>query len=63
MNDLMPSEVVNERRKELLRSGLDQIISDAERWGMVVTVSQKPIMPPAMGRYETVVEIRERMKQ
>ena len=37
---------------------LAQIVRMAAKDGIVVTVEQKPLQPPAMGNYETVVDVR-----
>lgn len=68
MTELNTSEgTTGEQVKELAESGgaqairesLEYIVNFAAAVGFVVTVSQKPLEPLAMGRYESVVEIRK----
>lgn len=44
---------------ETVNIALNATLEFAKRRGLVVTVSQKPCEPLAMGNYETVVEVRQ----
>jgi hypothetical protein len=37
-------------------------VRKAHELGLVVTVGQRPLMPPAMGHYEPVMEVRRARK-
>lgn len=41
------------------KAAFHQLISEAKKERLVITVSQKPLEPLAMGHYETVVEVRK----
>lgn len=49
--------------REVLLADLRKLISDAENFGLVVTVSQVPLQPLAMRNYMTLVEVREVVKR
>lgn len=34
------------------------LVAEAERQGLVLTIEQRPVVPLRMGRYETVVSVR-----
>ena len=36
----------------------EQLVAEAQRAGLVITVEQRPLQPLAMGHYETVVSVR-----
>ncbi len=43
---------------ERIKLMVEQLVKLAAADGFVVTVEQKPLQPPAMGNYETVVDVR-----
>jgi hypothetical protein len=43
---------------ELIELQAKQLVEDAARLGVVVTIEQRPLQPLAMGNYETVVSVR-----
>jgi hypothetical protein len=43
---------------ELIAMQANQLVEDAARLGVVVTIEQQPLLPLAMGHYETVVSVR-----
>lgn len=43
----------------VLQETLKEIVARAESIGLVITITQKPKKPLAMGNYETVVEVRD----
>lgn len=49
---------VNARRRAHYQSLLEGLVGAAAMEGLVITVSQVSNMPPAMGSYETKVEVR-----
>lgn len=40
------------------RNRAEHLVSEAAKHGVVLTVSQAPLKPLAMGNYETVVDVR-----
>lgn len=42
-----------------LQKELERLVGIAQVTGLVVTITQKPKLPLAMGNYETVVEVRD----
>lgn len=42
-----------------LQARVADLVEDAARWGFVVTIEQRPLLPLAMGNYETVCMVRE----
>ena len=47
---------------EAIKNAADHLVALAKSRGVVLTIEQKPLMPPAMGNYETVVSVREARK-
>ncbi len=43
---------------EAVRSSIQNAVDAATAAGMIVTVSQVPLQPFAMGHHETIVEVR-----
>ena len=43
---------------EYYRAHLQHLVDEAAKHGFVLTVEQRPLMPPAMGHIETVVSVR-----
>lgn len=43
---------------DVIKLTLEKLVRVAAQDGFVVTVEQRPLVPLAMGRYETVVEVR-----
>lgn len=45
-------------RLEGLRQRAQELVDMAQAWGLVLTVTQRPLKPLAMGHHETVVDVR-----
>lgn len=51
-----------ERKAEAMRNvraAAAGLVEYAATLGVVLTIEQRPLMPPAMGYYETIVSVRE----
>ena len=47
------------KRIQAVQMAAQQLLDAARAYGLVVTVALEPRMPPAMGRYDMVFDVRE----
>lgn len=45
--------------QEMIKLMIEQAVKAAGEAGFIITVTQKPLQPLAMGNYESVVEVRQ----
>lgn len=45
---------------DIIKERAEQLIEDAQRWGVVVTITLQPLEPLAMGNHKMVAEVTER---
>lgn len=59
--ELNPPEPVTEESKDILaiKFFIEQAIANAELAGYIITVTQQPLQPLAMGNYKSVVDVRK----
>ena len=59
--NLIDTSPDRERAKQIqaVQMAAQQLLDTARAYGLVVTVSLEPRMPPAMGSYYMVFEVRE----
>ncbi len=50
------TELIRKRAELVYRA--TELVKEAEYLGVVLTIEQKPVLPLAMGNYETLVSIR-----
>ena len=46
--------------KTLIKDRAEELVKDAARWGVVLTITLKPLEPFAMGNHEMVVDVQPR---
>lgn len=44
----------------IIKERAEQLVQDAVRWGVVLTISLKPLEPLAMGNHKMVVDVQPR---
>lgn len=44
---------------DIYQAIFNNLVRDAGKYGLVVTIRQEPLKPLAMGNYITVIEVRE----
>ncbi len=47
-----------EIRKGVITQMAEQLLRTADSWGLVVTMTQRPLYPLAMGHYITTIDVR-----
>jgi len=52
--------VTNPIDMQLIKERAEELVNDAARWGVVLTISLKPLEPLAMGNHEMVVDVQPR---
>lgn len=50
--------VMREQAPDYIREKAEALVAEAARWGVVLTIEQRPLQPLRMGHYETVVAVR-----
>lgn len=52
--------MTNEIDMALIKERAEELVKDATRWGVVLTITLKPLEPFAMGNHEMVVDVQPR---
>lgn len=55
---MTPDEDIRNHAIGVIRRAAEALVRDASLYGVVLTITQRPLLPLAMGNYETVVEVR-----
>ena len=44
-----------------IKEAAERLVATAAEWGVLLTIEQRPLLPFAMGHYETIVSVRQAM--
>lgn len=51
--------VTRERMPATIQAEAERLVEKATKWGLVLTVEQVNLKPPAIGNYKTTVSVRQ----
>lgn len=54
---------VREIMPTYIKEHAEALVKEAEKWGFILTIEQRPVPPLKMGNFETTVSVRQKFKR